>query len=184
MANSTPIPPNGPADLAENYLVLLNEHDRALAAYVHALVNDRLDAEDILQSCKLVMWKQFSQFAPGTHFLAWARKIAFHQILNHRRSAKRKPLYSVEPAFLEAVAAEIDRSVDSLSARSEALHDCLQRLPENQRRLVLLRYYEDHDIAAIAKETSRTEAAVYKLLSRIRAALNDCVKERVKTSLA
>jgi hypothetical protein len=35
--------------LAENYLVLLNEHDRALAAYVHALVNDRLDAEDILQ---------------------------------------------------------------------------------------------------------------------------------------
>jgi len=181
MADSTSIPPT---DAAENYLVLLNEHERALAGYVHALVPDRHDAEDILQSCKLVMWKQFAQFEPGSHFLAWARKIAFHQILNHRRSAKRKPLYSAEPAFLEAVAAEIDRTVDSLTARSEALHDCLRRLPENQRRLVLLRYYEDHDIAVIAKETARTEAAVYKLLSRIRAALNDCVKQRLATSPA
>lgn len=184
MEDSTPGTPNSPADLGESYLVLLNEHERSLAAYVHALVPDRHDAEDILQSCKLTMWKQFANFEPGTHFLAWARKIAFHQILNYRRSAKRKPLYSAEPAFLEAVAAEIDRVSDSLSDRSEALHECLKRLPENQRRLVLLRYYEDHDISAIAAETSRTEAAVYKLLSRIRAALNDCVKSRLDLSPA
>lgn len=184
MEDSPHIPPVPATDPAEQYLVLLNEHERALAAYVHTLVPDRLDAEDILQSCKLTMWKQFSGFEPGTHFLAWARKIAFHQILNHRRGAKRKPLYSAEPAFLEAVAAEIDRVADSFTDRSEALHECLKRLPENQRRLVLLRYYEDHDIAAIARETDRTEAAVYKLLSRIRAALNDCVKSRLDSSAA
>ena len=184
MEDTTPITPTTPADPAEQYLVLLNEHERALAAYVHTLVPDRHDAEDILQSCKLTMWKQFANFEPGSHFLAWARKIAFHQILNHRRSAKRKPLYSAEPAFLEAVAAEIDRVSDTLSDRSEALHECLRRLPENQRRLVLLRYYEDHDIAVIAKETDRTEAAVYKLLSRLRTALNDCVKARLESSPA
>ncbi|PAW62421.1 MAG: hypothetical protein B9S36_06235 [Verrucomicrobiia bacterium Tous-C2TDCM] len=184
MEDSTPIPSTTPDDRAEHYLVLLSEHERALAAYVHALVPDRLDAEDILQSCKLTMWKQFGNFAPGSHFLAWARKIAFHQILNHRRSTKRKPLYSAEPAFLEAIATEIDRVSDTLSDRSEALHECLKRLPENQRRLVLLRYYEDHDIAAIAKETDRTEAAVYKLFSRLRTALNDCVKARLDSSAA
>ncbi len=184
MEDSTPIPPTTPADPAEQYLVLLNEHERPLAAYVHALVPDRHDAEDILQSCKLTMWKQFAKFEPGSHFLAWARKIAFHQILNHRRSAKRKPLYSAEPAFLEAVAAEIDRVSETLSDRTEALHECLRRLPENQRRLVLLRYYEDHDIAAIAKETDRTEAAVYKLLSRLRTALDDCVKARLESTPA
>ena len=184
MEDSPLIPPTEPTDPAEHYLVLLNGHERALAAYVHALVPERLDADDILQSCKLTMWKQFANYEPGTQFLAWARKIAFHQILNHRRGAKRKPLYSAEPAFLEAVAAEIDRVSDSLADRSEALHDCLRKLPENQRRLVLLRYYEDHDIAAIAKETDRTEAAVYKLLSRLRAALNDCVKARLDSSTA
>ncbi len=171
-------------DPAERYLVLLNEHEHTLSAYVHTLVPDRLDAEDILQSCKLTMWKQFGQFADGTNFPAWAKKIAFHQILNHRRSARRKPLFSAEPAFLEAVAAEIDRVAETLDDRAEALRDCLRRLPENQRRLVLLRYFEDHDIAAIARETDRTEAAVYKLLSRVRSALNDCVKARLDTATA
>lgn len=174
--------PDSPADPAERYLVLLNEHERSLAAYVHALVTDRLDAEDILQSCKLTMWKQFDRFAAGTNFLAWGRKIAFHQILNHRRSAKRKPHHSAEPDFLEAVAAEIDRISDSLAARTEALHDCLRRLPENQRRLVLLRYDEGQDVSTIAAETDRSEAAVYKLLSRVRAALNDCVRSRLESS--
>lgn len=166
------------------FLELLTRHERSLSLYVHGLVPDDGAAEDILQQTKMLLWRHFSDFEPGTNFLAWARKIAFHQILNHRRGAKRKPLYSAEPAFLEAVAAEIDRVSDSLADRSEALHECLKRLPENQRRLVLLRYYEDHDIAAIARETDRTEAAVYKLLSRIRAALNDCVKSRLDSSAA
>jgi RNA polymerase sigma-70 factor (ECF subfamily) len=184
MEDPTPIPPPITVDPTEQYLLLLNEHERALAAYVHTLVPDRLDAEDILQSCKLTMWKQFANFEPGSHFIAWARKIAFHQILNLRRSARRKPLYSAEPAFLEAVAAEITRVSDRLSDRSEALHECLKRLPENQHRLLLLRYGEDHDIAAIAKETDRSTAAVYKLLSRLRAALNDCVRARLNSSTA
>lgn len=173
-----------PDQAAENYLQLLNTHEKALAAYVYALVNDRHDAEDIIQSCKLTMWKQFDQFEPGTHFQAWARKIALHQILNYRRTEKRKPLYSTDPAFIEAVAAEIDRDSDSLSARSEALQHCLQRLPENQRRTILMRYYEDHDIAEIASQTKRTEGAVYRLLSRIRTSLNDCVKARLNASAA
>ena len=164
---------------AEDYLILLNKHEKSLAAYVYALVNDRHEAEDIIQSCKLTMWKQFDRFEPGTHFVAWARRIALHQILNHRRSAKRKPLYSTDPAFLEAVASEIDHESDHYSARSEALQECLKKLPENQRRLVLLRYYEDHDITSIAQETDRTEAAVYKLLSRVRTTLNECVTARL-----
>ena len=57
---------------------------------------DAGDAEDILQACRLTLWKQFETFEPGTNFLAWARKIALNQ--THR------PLL-----LLEAVAAEIDK---------------------------------------------------------------------------
>jgi RNA polymerase sigma-70 factor (ECF subfamily) len=173
-------PPSG--DAAERYLVLINQHERSIAAYVHTLVNQPADAEDILQACRLTMWKKFDQFEEGTHFVAWARKIALHQVLNHRRSAKRKPVHTTDPALIEAIAAEIDRQSESLSARSEALHECLQRLPEGQRQTILLRYFEDCDIPEIAHRTSRTEGAVYRLLSRIRAALNDCVTEKLSPS--
>lgn len=174
MAESDPNP--------EKYLELLNENGRALAAYVHTLVSDRADAEDILQKCRLTMWKKFGDFEIGTSFQAWARKIALHQILNYRRSEKRKPVYASDPAFIESIAEEIDRQSDSQAARSEALQTCLKKLPENQRRTVLLRYYEDCEIEEIAKKTKRTDGAVYKLLSRIRGALNDCINQQLHSA--
>jgi len=166
----------------ENYLELLNSNERGLSAYVHALVHDRSDAEDILQGSRLTMWKKFSDFEPGTNFLAWARKIALHQILNYRRSQSRKPVFSTDPAFIEAVAEEIDRQSDELSARSEALKICLKKLPEAQRKMILFRYYEGFTIAEVANKTGRTEGAAYRLLSRIRKALNECVSQQTQTS--
>lgn len=166
----------------EKYLELLNENGKSLAAYVHTLVSDRNDAEDILQACRLTMWKKFGDFELETSFIAWARKIALHQILNYRRSEKRKPVYANDPAFIESIADEIDRQSESLSVRSEALQTCLRRLPENQRRAVLLRYYEDCDIEEIAQQTKRTEGAVYRMLSRIRGALNECISQQLQSA--
>lgn len=176
------MPPSDPNHSTEDYLNLLNENEKGLSAYVHSLVHDRADADDILQACKLTMWKQFDRFELGTNFLAWARKIALNQILNYRRSAKRKPVFSADPEFIEAVAQEIDRQSDALSARSEALQFCLKKLPESQRKTILLRYYEDQEISEIASATDRTEGAVYRLLSRIRASLNDCINRRLSSS--
>ncbi len=176
------MPSQDPDHTTETYLQLLNEHGKALAGYVHTLVNHPSDAEDILQACRLTMWNKFSDFEIGTNFLAWARKIAFHQILNYRRSQKRKPVFSSDPAFLEAVAVEIDRQSETLDARSEALRHCLRQLPENQRRTILLRYHDGFEIGEIARQTDRTEGAVYRLLSRIRQSLNDCINTRLQAA--
>ncbi len=166
----------------ESYLELLNNNERSLSAYVHSLVHDRSDAEDILQASRLTMWKKFSDFEPGTNFIAWARKIALHQILNYRRSQSRKPVFSTDPAFIEAIAEEIDRQSDQLTERSEALKSCLKKLPEAQRKMILFRYYEGCDIAEVASKTGRTEGAAYRLLSRIRKALNKCVSQHTSPS--
>ncbi len=168
---------SNPEPDAEDYLTLLNEHERSLSAYVHALVPLLEDAEDILQSCKVTMWKHFSSFEPGTNFRAWSRKIALNQILNYRRSEKRRRVFSADSEFIEAVAAEIDRQSDQLDLRSEALRACLTKLPEAHRNTVLLRYFEDLGIEEIAEKTKRTAGAVYRLLSRIRTVLNDCITQ-------
>ncbi len=168
---------SNPESNAEEYLTLLNEHGRSLAAYVHTLVPVLEDAEDILQACRVTMWKHFSSFEIGSNFSAWARKIALNQILNYRRSEKRRKVFSADSKFIEAVAAEIDRQSDQLDARSDALRSCLAKLPTAHRNTVLLRYFEDLDVEEIAKKTNRTAGAVYRLLSRIRTVLNDCITQ-------
>lgn len=171
--------PPTPADKDEAYLRLLAEHERSLAAYVYSLVNSAADAADILQECKLSMWRMFERFEPGTDFRAWSRKIAIHQILNFRRAEKRRPDSPVDQQFIEAVAAEIDRQSPLLDRKADALRLCLRKLPDAHRAIVIWRYYDEHDIAEIAARSERTEEAAYRLLSRIRKVLNHCISRQL-----
>ena len=162
----------------EAYLRLLTQNDRWLAAYVYSLVHNQQDAEDILQDCKMVMWKQFHSFIEGTNFRAWARKIVAFHILNFRRSRAKRSAEPLEEEFIEAIAAEIERNAAKLDRRSEALQTCLRKLSEAQRKVIVLRYYEDRDIDEIAAITGQTTGAAYRLLSRIRQLLNECVSRQ------
>ncbi|MDF1825026.1 MAG: sigma-70 family RNA polymerase sigma factor [Verrucomicrobiales bacterium] len=171
-----------PSEQTEAYLNLLNKHERKLSVYVHTLVRDLADAEDIMQACRLTMWKRFSSFEAGSSFPAWGKKIALNQILNYRRSVKRKPLHTADPEFIESVAKEIDRQSDELLERSEALKECLRKLPDQQRQTIVLRYYDGCEIEEIARTTGRTGGAVYRLLSRIRRSLNECITSRLRLS--
>lgn len=165
-------------DSGEAFLRCLAGHERWLAAYVYSLVSSSADADDILQECKVTMWKKFAQFTPGTNFRAWARTIALHQILNYRRSEQRRPYSALDREFIEAIAAEIDRRSDLLDQQADALRLCLRKLPAAHRAVVVARYYEEQEVEDIAAQTNRSTEAVYRLLSRIRKALTDCVNRQ------
>jgi RNA polymerase sigma-70 factor, ECF subfamily len=169
------------ADKTTQFLELLTAHDRSLMLYVHGLVPRDSAAEDILQQTKLLLWKHFDDFTLGTNFLAWARKIAFHQILTHRRQRKRDHLCLDEEA-LEALGHAVSELAEESSPRAEALRECLQRLPGEHRQLVTLRYYEELEIDQIAERVRRTEAAVYRALSRVRMTLMECVQKKMEAT--
>lgn len=159
---------------AEAFVMLLARHERQVTAYVRTLVPAAADADDILQEAKVVMWRSFGDFTPGTNFLAWARKVAFHQILSWRRRKQRDPLLLSEE-LLHSVADELDRQAESLQERERRLADCVARLLPAHRQLLALRYDEGLDIDTVAARATRTVAAVYRALSRIRAHLHACV---------
>lgn len=166
------------ADRTTEFLTLLTQHDRALGVYVYALVSPSADADDILQQTKMVMWKSFDQFESGTNFLAWARKVAFHQILTYRRQKKKAHL-PLDEDVLEALHHEVSRLAGEDDHRREALQTCLHKLPTEHRQMVLLRYYEDLEVDEVAKRISSTTGAVYRALSRVRFALLDCVEKQL-----
>lgn len=166
------------SDRSTEFLTLLTQHDRALGLYVYSLVTSNADADDILQQTKMVMWRSFDQFETGTNFLAWARKVAFHQILTYRRQQKREHLPLSEET-LEAIAHEVSKLSTDGDSRKEALLECLGKLPQEQRQIVLLRYYEDLEVETIAKRIQSTAGAVYRALSRVRFSLLDCVEKKL-----
>lgn len=167
------------SDRTQEFLELLTQHDRALGVYVYSLVPRSADADDILQQTKMILWRCFDQFEPGTNFLAWARKTAFHQILTYRRQTKREHLPLSEET-LDALHNEVARLSDSGDERREALRTCLSKLPKEHRQLVMLRYFEDMEIDGIAEQVRSTVAAVYRALSRVRFTLLECIQKEAR----
>lgn len=167
-------------DHSTEFLQLLAKHDRALALYVYGLIPHQADADDILQQTKMIMWHSFSQFEMGTNFIAWARKIAFHQILGHRRKTKKQHL-PLSDEMLDLVGEEIAEITDHEHLRKQALQSCLNHLRDDHRKMMLMRYAEEMEVDEIAKRTATTPGAVYRALSRLRLSLLDCITNRLKS---
>ena len=163
-------------DRAEHFIQLLAEHERRLAAYVMTFVSSPADADDILQETKIWLWRSFDQFEAGTSFSAWARQAAFfriQQFFRKRGTENRRLVFS--DACLAQLAEAFEQNAEHRDDRIERLSDCVARLSPKHRQILGLRYGEELVVEDVAGRIDRTVAATYRVLSRIRLALRDCV---------
>ena len=77
---------------------------------------------------------------------------------------------------LDTVARESAQIENCLSAQREALEGCLEKLPDEQRTLVLAAYAPDVRIQDVAERSGRTVAAFYQWLHRMRVRLLECTR--------
>jgi RNA polymerase sigma-70 factor (ECF subfamily) len=161
-------------DRVDEFVRLLAQNQRRLYVYVHTLVPNHADAEEVLQNTNLVLWREFGSFEPGTNFAAWSCRVALNQVLAWRRKRQRDRLQFSDTA-LAAVAAEADDRADELDDRDHALAGCIDKLPADHREMLRLRYGESGSIEAVAERMRRTVDATYRALSRIRHTLHECV---------
>ncbi|MGC4017711.1 MAG: sigma-70 family RNA polymerase sigma factor [Luteolibacter sp.] len=153
---------------------LLTRHHRRIFSYIHALVPNRHDAEDILQDTSSVICRKFEEFEPGTDFVAWACQIAWWRV----RAARQKFARS-KVTFDERVLEAVSRTAISMSAeldfRHDALEHCLHKLHPRDRELIMGCYEPEGGVKEAALRSGRSMAAAYKALGRIRKLLFDCV---------
>ena len=165
-------------DDRNTFLRTLLAHEADLRAFIGSLVRDRHAREDVFQDVAVTLWRQADRYDPARSFGAWARGVAANKILQRRREDLRFPVVFL-PETIQAVLQAFDRTEHDAPGRPEALAECLKQLPEEPRRLLALKYEEDLHADQIAQRVGRTLDAVYRALSRIRAALEECVRRRM-----
>ena len=158
----------------ELFVKLLGTHQQQVHRYVLCLVPSAHDADDILQETNLFLWREFHKFEEGTSFTAWACAVAFHKVLAWRKQRSRDKLVYCDQ-FLEAVHRELINGIDRQDERASALQKCMERLPQRQRDVLHLRYGCSQRVDEIAQLQNSTSDAIYRLLSRVRQGLLNCV---------
>src|SRR5262249_49574877 len=169
-----PAMPDADPTRVDEFVRLLAQNQRRLYVYVHTLVPNHADAEEVLQNANLVLWREFGTFQPGTNFAAWACRVALNQVLAWRKKRQRDRLQFTDQ-FLAVIADEADAAAEELEDRTQVLAGCVEKLPADQREMVRLRYGEGGTIEAAAERARRPVEATYRALSRIRHALHDCI---------
>src|SRR5215212_9863961 len=82
-------PDDTPPDKSKLFLRLFLQNERQVYAYILTLLPNRADADDVLQEASLAMWDKFDADQPPTDFLAWARRVAYHKVLDFHKKAHR-----------------------------------------------------------------------------------------------
>lgn len=171
------LPPSGrpqpPTQPAEFVALFLAEQQR-IYAFIVTLVGNTQDAEDLMQETASVLFSKFDEYRPGTRFFTWACTTARYLVLNHRRKkAHREVLLDDDVLALLADVSAADADIAAI--RSSALHDCLDRLDPEDRKLFERRYVGSVAVKFLASELGRPAESVCRSLGRIRRRLADCI---------
>jgi|SRR6185436_6836063 len=150
-------------------------HRSSLFAVVLSLVRDFNLAEEVLQEVAVVVCDQWSEFKPGTQFVAWAMRIARNKIFNLTRAARREIVLA--PEALEAI--EQAAAAEARTGWFEALQKCMEGLEGRAGEILLLRYREGLNGQEISRRLNMTVTAVHMALSRARSAVARCVEGRL-----
>lgn len=126
------------------------------------LLGNPADAEDATQEVFLKAFTRLDQYRAGEPFGGWLHGIARHHaidVLRWRRAAPALPEAGSSSDVEELALASLDRG---------RVRAALDRMSGRHRALLVLRYWEDQPLDAIAKTLGMTEGAVKVALLRAR----------------
>jgi RNA polymerase sigma-70 factor (ECF subfamily) len=161
-----------------DFVELMTQHQGRLYGYILTLSGDPDAANDVLQEANIVLWKQWSQFEPGSNFKAWAFRIAHFQYMAYRQKRLRdKVLFSDD--LLSLLATEAKEVDERHEQRAVALEKCLELMPPRSREAIRLRYADELKVSEMAHKLHRNANAIYQILFRARRWLIECVQKDV-----
>jgi RNA polymerase sigma-70 factor (ECF subfamily) len=153
------VPMPSEADFAALYQARFSD----LSAQLYAYLGDSTEAQDVVQEAFVRAWQRWPKISEYDDPVAWVRRVAWNLATSrHRRLAVVRRFLSRAGPPEHHPAASPDRV---------ALIAALRRIPEQQRRAVVMHYLADLSVADIAQEIGVAEGTVKSWLHRGRAEL-------------
>ena len=167
----------------QRFLSLFLRSEREVFRYVAVLVPNAADAEDIVQQTALALWEKFDAYDANQLFTPWACRFALNKTKQWIERRQRWQAL-LEGGLVEELAQRREELRPEIETRLKHLESCLSKLPTEQRSMVEGYYYRRDGVEKLAEESGRTVAATYKILQRIRQALQTCIENAAKGAVA
>lgn len=170
-------------DAEETFVQLVVSHQAALRAFVFSMLPGSPDVDDVIQETNAEIWQKRGDFRIGTNFKSWMFSVAKFKVLSSWRDQSRRKEWSMPEETLVDLLEKVDGGgFDHTETKILALRECLNRLKNSDRDLILRRYFDEYTLEKLAAEAGRTSDSLKVSLHRIRVALRTCIGRKLASS--
>ncbi|MGH7982698.1 MAG: RNA polymerase sigma factor [Candidatus Udaeobacter sp.] len=157
----------------EAFEMIIRTHSRALFAIAYGILQNREEAEDVVQDSLVKAWKTRWRVRDPEKFAAWLATIARHRALDVFRRHRTVP-FTHETIEISETETTHTTTID------QRLHLALAALPELYRAALTLRYFEEMDYRTIENTLGLTNGALRGILGRALASM----RKQLRAALA
>ena len=155
--------------------ILLNRHQDRLFNYIYFIVRSKEVAEDIFQETfvKAIVTLQQGRYTNDGKFAAWITRIAHNLVIDQFRVERNENTVSNDEAEVDLLndAKLVEGNIENQLVNDQVLKDVrmlVDELPDCQREVVFMRYYQDMSFKEIADATG---VSINTALGRMRYAV-------------
>ncbi len=155
--------------------VLIRRHQKRVYSYIYLLVKKQDVAEDIFQETFIKVIKSLKEgkYVDANRFVSWILRIAHNLIIDHFRREKQSKMISKDDYETDILnhPQYSDKNIEEEVVFEQVLSDVrnlIDQLPDDQKEVVMLRYYADLSFKEIAEQTN---VSINTALGRMRYAI-------------
>lgn len=149
-----------PATKEKAYTAIIKKYQEKLYWHIRRMVVDHEDANDTLQNVLIRVWKGLENFREDSQLYTWLYRIATNESLTFLEQQKKKAAVSlsdVETGLSNRIKADEHFDPSRLEWK---LQLAIQQLPEKQRVVFSLRYYEEMPYEEMSRVLETSEGAL------------------------
>ena len=144
----------------EAFNLLLNKYQQKIYWHVRRLVIDHDDADDLVQDVFIKVWKNLEKFRSDSQLYTWIYRIASNEsitFLNKKKQRNNTPLDEVSTELSETLVASAYFNGDKIQMK---LQQAVLTLPDKQRLIFNMKYYDDLKYEEISEITGTSVGAL------------------------
>lgn len=141
----------------EGFRCLVGKYKEKLYWHIRRLVGDHEDADDVLQNTFVKVFRNADTFQKQSALFTWIYRIATNESLNLIEAKKKKQTEELDQAVVYSLRSSTDVEGDWILTK---LSEAIQILPEKQKLVFNLRYYDEMSYQDIADITNTSVGAL------------------------
>ncbi len=149
-----------PATKERAFTAIIKKYQEKLYWHIRRMIVDHDDTNDVLQNMFIKVWKGLENFREDSQLYTWLYRIATNESLTFLSQQKKRNLVSlgdVENGLSNKLKSDTNFDANKLEWK---LQLGIQNLPEKQRLVFNLRYYDEMPYEEMSKVLETSEGAL------------------------